>query len=150
MEFKDWIESLMQRRGINATQLAQGIKENQPTLQRVLSGETKNPGLRIVKKLESYFQETYMPHLTYKDEYKISHDLLLKKDIIDLIKSLDSDERELLKQLIEDFLTANQEQKRMFVTVTSGIIGVSNTNKNIPPELDVIDDAQEKKRSPRL
>lgn len=57
MEFKDWLESKIKEHGTNPTALAGAISENQPTIQRILSGETKNPRLRIIRKLEDYFSE---------------------------------------------------------------------------------------------
>jgi phage repressor protein C with HTH and peptisase S24 domain len=57
MEFKDWLESKIKEQGTNPTELAGAISENQPTIQRILSGETKNPRLKIIRKLENYFSE---------------------------------------------------------------------------------------------
>jgi phage repressor protein C with HTH and peptisase S24 domain len=59
MEFREWLKANMEKRGINATALASAIDENQPTLQRIISGETKNPRLKIIKKLEEFFAEKY-------------------------------------------------------------------------------------------
>lgn len=57
MEFREWLKNKIDEHGTNATALAEAIKENQPTLQRILSGETKNPRLKIIKKLEDYFSD---------------------------------------------------------------------------------------------
>jgi SOS-response transcriptional repressor LexA len=59
MEFREWLIDKMKAREINATALATAIDENQPTLQRIISGETKNPRLKIIKKLEVFFSEQY-------------------------------------------------------------------------------------------
>lgn len=60
MEFKDWLRTKLEDRGINATQFADAIKEHQPTIQRILSGETKNPRFLLVKKIEEYFDNKYV------------------------------------------------------------------------------------------
>lgn len=59
MEFKDWLIEKMAKRELNSASLAEAIGENQPTIYRILSGETKNPRLHIVKKLESFFNEDF-------------------------------------------------------------------------------------------
>lgn len=59
MEFKDWLIERMAKRELNSASLAEAIGENQPTIYRILSGETKNPRLHIVKKLESFFNEEF-------------------------------------------------------------------------------------------
>jgi len=66
MEFRNWLKEKMNEREINATALAEAIKENQPTIQRILSGETKNPRLKIIKKLEDYFSEN-ITHIKKSD-----------------------------------------------------------------------------------
>lgn len=60
MEFKDWLKSKMAKRELNSASLAEAISENQPTIYRILSGETKNPRLHIVKKIESFFNEEFL------------------------------------------------------------------------------------------
>lgn len=60
MEFKDWLKSKMAKRELNSASLAEAIGENQPTIYRILSGETKNPRLHIVKKIESFFNEEFL------------------------------------------------------------------------------------------
>lgn len=60
MEFKDWLKSKMAKRELNSASLAEAIGENQPTIYRILSGETKNPRLHIVKKIESFFNEDFL------------------------------------------------------------------------------------------
>jgi phage repressor protein C with HTH and peptisase S24 domain len=57
MEFRIWLENKINERETNPTALADAIKENQSTIQRILSGETKNPRLKIIRKLEDYFSE---------------------------------------------------------------------------------------------
>jgi len=59
MEFKEWLVERMAKRELNSASLAEAIGENQPTIYRILSGETKNPRLHIVKKLESFFNEEF-------------------------------------------------------------------------------------------
>jgi len=59
MTFKDWLIERMAKRELNSASLAEAIGENQPTIYRILSGETKNPRLHIVKKLESFFNEEF-------------------------------------------------------------------------------------------
>lgn len=50
-----------EKKGVNVTQLAAIIKEQQPTLYRIYRGLSKNPHLRIIEKLENYFGVKYMP-----------------------------------------------------------------------------------------
>lgn len=59
MEFAKWIEKKLEDRKLNPTQLAEAIGENQPTLQRILSGVTKNPRLKIIKKIEDFFNDKF-------------------------------------------------------------------------------------------
>jgi phage repressor protein C with HTH and peptisase S24 domain len=59
MEFKDWLIEQMAKRELNSATLADAIGENQPTIYRILSGETKNPRLSIVKKLENFFNTQF-------------------------------------------------------------------------------------------
>jgi phage repressor protein C with HTH and peptisase S24 domain len=59
MEFREWLKANMEKHGVHATALAEMIDENQPTLQRIITGETKNPRLKIIKKLEEFFKEQY-------------------------------------------------------------------------------------------
>jgi transcriptional regulator with XRE-family HTH domain len=61
MEFAEWLRTKLDEREINATQLAEIIKENQPTIQRILSGETRNPRYKLVKKIEDYFNGKFEP-----------------------------------------------------------------------------------------
>lgn len=60
MEFREWLQVQMDKREINATALATAINENQPTIYRILTGETKNPRLRIISKLENFFSEKFV------------------------------------------------------------------------------------------
>lgn len=60
MEFKDWLKHKMQDRGLNSATLADAIGENQPTVYRIITGETKNPRLNIIKKIEKYFDEQFL------------------------------------------------------------------------------------------
>lgn len=48
-----------EKKGVNVTQLAGIIKEQQPTLYRIYRGLSKNPHLRIIEKLENYFGVKY-------------------------------------------------------------------------------------------
>jgi phage repressor protein C with HTH and peptisase S24 domain len=57
MEFKQWLIIKIEERGTNPTALAEAIQENQSTIQRIITGETKNPRLKIIRKLEDYFSE---------------------------------------------------------------------------------------------
>ena len=59
MDISEWLKEKMEARGVNPTTLAQAINENQPTILRIASGETKNPRTKILKKLENYFGETF-------------------------------------------------------------------------------------------
>ena len=59
MDFAAWLINKMDDRGLNPTTLAERISENQPTIQRIVSRETKNPRLKIIKKLEDFFNEKY-------------------------------------------------------------------------------------------
>ena len=59
MQFKEWLKLMMEQRGLNSATLADAIEENQPTIYRIITGETKNPRLQIVKKLEYFFKADY-------------------------------------------------------------------------------------------
>jgi phage repressor protein C with HTH and peptisase S24 domain len=59
MEFKNWLIEKMSESGLNSASLAEAISENQPTVYRIISGETKNPRLSIVKKLEKFFNSEF-------------------------------------------------------------------------------------------
>ena len=52
MEFKDWLQEEMNVRGLTPSSLASLAKVPQPTIFRILSGETKDPRTGTVKKLE--------------------------------------------------------------------------------------------------
>lgn len=52
MDFKEWLKEEMRARGVNPSQLAGLAKVPQPTIFRILSGETKDPRQNTVKKLE--------------------------------------------------------------------------------------------------
>lgn len=52
MEFKDWLQAEMDARGLDPSKLARTSKVPQPTIFRILSGETKDPRTGTVKKLE--------------------------------------------------------------------------------------------------
>ena len=55
---------MMEQRGLNSATLADAIDENQPTIYRIITGETKNPRLQIVKKLEYFFKADYNKSMT--------------------------------------------------------------------------------------
>lgn len=59
MEFSKWMQENCERKGVNVTQLAELLKENQPTLYRIYKGASKNPHLRIIEKLEQFFGVKY-------------------------------------------------------------------------------------------
>lgn len=59
MKFKDWLQTRMDERSLNSASLAEAIGENQPTIYRILTGETKNPRLHIINKLETFFNVKY-------------------------------------------------------------------------------------------
>lgn len=80
MEFKEWLIEKMTESGLNSASLAEAISENQPTVYRIISGETKNPRLSIVKKLENFFKSEFSQDTKAKlnqDELLISqyHDV---------------------------------------------------------------------------
>lgn len=52
MEFKEWLQVEMDARGLDPSKLARMAKVPQPTIFRILSGETKDPRTGTVKKLE--------------------------------------------------------------------------------------------------
>jgi transcriptional regulator with XRE-family HTH domain len=52
MEFKDWLKAEMEARELTPSSLAGISKVPQPTIFRILSGETKDPRTGTVKKLE--------------------------------------------------------------------------------------------------
>lgn len=52
MEFREWLQSAMGARGIGPSDLARMSKVPQPTIFRILSGETKDPRTGTVKRLE--------------------------------------------------------------------------------------------------
>jgi phage repressor protein C with HTH and peptisase S24 domain len=59
MKFQDWFNKKMADAGLTPTSLAPLIDAEQPTLYRISTGETKNPRLKIIKKIESFFGEQY-------------------------------------------------------------------------------------------
>lgn len=52
MEFREWLKAEMEAREIGPSDLARTSKVPQPTIFRILSGETKDPRTGTVKKLE--------------------------------------------------------------------------------------------------
>jgi transcriptional regulator with XRE-family HTH domain len=93
MNFAQWFKKELDASGINATQFAEAIKENQPTIQRILSGETQNPRLKIVKKIEDYFNRKF-------EQDKPSDTSIIvagikidsnEKNLIDMYRALSSD-----------------------------------------------------------
>lgn len=52
MEFREWLQAEMDARGLDPSKLARMAKVPQPTIFRILSGETKDPRNGTVKKLE--------------------------------------------------------------------------------------------------
>jgi hypothetical protein len=52
MDFRDWLQAEMDAREIGPSALARKSKVPQPTIFRILSGETKDPRTGTVKKLE--------------------------------------------------------------------------------------------------
>lgn len=52
MELKEWLKAEMGARGINPSELARTSKVPQPTIFRILSGETKDPRAGTLRKLE--------------------------------------------------------------------------------------------------
>lgn len=52
MEFREWLQAEMDAREIGPSDLARTSKVPQPTIFRILSGETKDPRTGTVKKLE--------------------------------------------------------------------------------------------------
>jgi len=52
MEFKEWLRAAMEARQITPSDLARTSKVPQPTIFRILSGETKDPRTGTVKRLE--------------------------------------------------------------------------------------------------
>ena len=52
MEFKDWLQDAMDARNIGPSDLARLSKVPQPTIFRILSGETKDPRTGTVKRIE--------------------------------------------------------------------------------------------------
>jgi phage repressor protein C with HTH and peptisase S24 domain len=59
MKFQDWFNKKMADAELTPTSLAPLIGAEQPTLYRISTGETKNPRLKIIKKIESFFGEQY-------------------------------------------------------------------------------------------
>ena len=59
MKFAQWLQINMDEADINQTRLADAIKEHQPTIQRILTGQTLNPRLKIIRKLENFFNNKY-------------------------------------------------------------------------------------------
>lgn len=52
MEFKEWLQTEMDERRMSPSELARLSKVPQPTIFRILSGETKDPRTNTVKRLE--------------------------------------------------------------------------------------------------
>jgi len=54
MNFKEWLSKQIEEIGIDPTSLSRLVDGlNQPTVQRVISGETKNPGIGTVTKIRA-------------------------------------------------------------------------------------------------
>lgn len=109
MEFAKWLKTNIEERGLNATQFADAIKENQPTIQRILSGETKNPRLKLVKKIEAYFKSEYIGkesqqiHIKdfsfYTDNKRVAQRL---EELLNYFVVLDESQQETILRLIND------------------------------------------------
>ena len=101
MDFAEWLEIKIRERGTNATKLAEAIKENQPTIYRILSGQTKNPTLRIIKKLEAYFADENREPLQYN-----------VKDFSKYTDKLNNEQNQRLEELISYFVVLNDEHQK--------------------------------------
>lgn len=53
MDFREWLQEQLDARGIGPTDLARASKVPQPTIFRILSGETADPRIGTVRKIEA-------------------------------------------------------------------------------------------------
>lgn len=53
MDLKDWLQEQLDTRGIGPSDLARASKVPQPTIFRILSGETADPRIGTVRKIEA-------------------------------------------------------------------------------------------------
>lgn len=66
MKFRDWLEHEMRQRKMSQNELARLSKVPQPTIQRILSGETPDPRGSTMAKIENVLgrqQETLKPEI---------------------------------------------------------------------------------------
>lgn len=122
MNFAKWLQNKLDERQINPTALANAINENQPTIQRILSGETKNPRLKIIKKLESFFKDEFieLPPNSYKvDVRKIAYPPVYGKGMGGLPNNLFTDE-DRLSNGHDEYGEVYSGDKNAFITRVEG------------------------------
>jgi hypothetical protein len=105
MDFKEWLKEEMRVREWNPSQLAGVSKVPQPTIFRILSGETKDPRQNTVKKLERALGSTSPPLAI---EAPPHHDLIEAWEYL-----LPGQQREMLDR-IKAYAQQNQEAAAQF------------------------------------
>lgn len=70
MEFREWLQAEMNARGMNPSKLAELAKVPQPTIFRILSGETKDPRTGTVKKIERALKAESPPLPALQSEHQ--------------------------------------------------------------------------------
>jgi hypothetical protein len=119
MEFKRWLQTEMDARGLDPSKLARISKVPQPTIFRILSGETKDPRTGTVKKLERALGSTSLPMEAPPNEHQELIDAwryLLpgeQHDLMDRIKQLAGHNKDVLASM-----TPKQESGHRVVRVS--------------------------------
>lgn len=73
-DFKTWLDNQLRELSMTPTAFAREAGTvNQPTVQRILSGETKSPGLTVITKIEKAIQDLRasraMPYVAYTGQH---------------------------------------------------------------------------------
>ncbi len=163
MEFKDWLKTKLERADLHPTAFANAIKENQPTIQRLISGETRNPGLKLVNKIELYFSESYTfseagnlnqdktPSNKVSEENPANHQFgpLLNNDILYSIKQLDNSSVNQLEDIIKHYVESDSDSREAIAQMSLSFRGLSDKRANAAkandPDKDSRGDTEEGK-----
>lgn len=104
MEFKDWLRAEMEAKRLNPSDLARLAKVPQPTIFRILSGETKDPRTGTVKRIERALGMASPP---ITDEHTEQYDVVAE---FAMVYSMSTDRwRTFLKTSIQAAKNALQE-----------------------------------------
>lgn len=113
MDFKDWLEAEMGARGLDPSKLARMSKVPQPTIFRILSGETKDPRTGTVKKLERALGAESPP---------LEADQTENQELIEAWGGLLPRERQELLQHIKQLAAHNREAANHFKPKTVRVV----------------------------